>query len=339
LQSMGNLALSYANAGRKDEALKLREKTLAIQRDKLGADHPDTLLSMSNLAKSYAGAGRYSDALELVKEAFALRKAKVGPDYPDTLRSMNNLANGYAAVGRHSDAITLYEEVLARRGDVTDPDRDVLANATKGMARSCEALGRRKESAAYWARAQALLPTDQTLLLTAAATCIDAGDAEGYAGIRRRALAQFAGTDDPIAADRVAKACLLAPPPPEDLARIVALADLAVNRGKDHKYAPYFLMVRGMAAYRAGDWAAALDWCGRSRQRNSDIQEMVALDLLFEAMAHQKLSQIQPARAAFAQAVELMKRYRPKDLDVSGPKKDWLFCDVVRKEVESLLEE
>ena len=51
---MNNLAISYAALGRQAEALKLREETLALQKAKLGPDHPDTLMSMNNLAISYA---------------------------------------------------------------------------------------------------------------------------------------------------------------------------------------------------------------------------------------------------------------------------------------------
>ena len=70
---------------RHDRALKLREETLALQKAKLGPDHPDTLRSMNNLANSYAAAGQNDRALKLREETLALRKAKLGPDHPDTL--------------------------------------------------------------------------------------------------------------------------------------------------------------------------------------------------------------------------------------------------------------
>ena len=91
-QSMNNLAISYADAGQNEQALKLREETLALLKAKLGPDHPDTLRSMNNLASSYVAAGQYERALKLREETLALQKAKLGPDHPDTLRSMNNLA-------------------------------------------------------------------------------------------------------------------------------------------------------------------------------------------------------------------------------------------------------
>jgi tetratricopeptide (TPR) repeat protein len=110
---MNNLALSYADLGRHAEALKLHAETLALQRAKLGPDHPDTLQSMHNLARCYAALGRPAEALKLREETLALFKAKLGPDHPDTLKSMNNLAMSYAALGRHAEALKLHEETLA----------------------------------------------------------------------------------------------------------------------------------------------------------------------------------------------------------------------------------
>jgi hypothetical protein len=60
----------------------LYEETLALQKAKLGPDHPDTLASMNNLAHSYAALGRQADALKLREQTLALRKAKLGPDHP-----------------------------------------------------------------------------------------------------------------------------------------------------------------------------------------------------------------------------------------------------------------
>lgn len=157
----------------------------------------------------------------------------------------------------------------------------------------------------------------------------------------RRAMAQFVGTTDPVAAERVAKACLLVLPPPEELAQLVALADMAVTRGKDgkdYKWFSYCLMARGMAAYRSGDWAATLDWCGRSRKRGSNIQDMVALNFLLEAMAHHKLGHAQPAGEALSEATRILDQHR-NYLPGSGRPvwHDWLICDLIRKEAEALI--
>jgi hypothetical protein len=65
LRSMNNLALSYQELGRYDQARKLHEATLALRKAKLGPDHRETLRSMSHLAFSYGDLCRYDEAREL----------------------------------------------------------------------------------------------------------------------------------------------------------------------------------------------------------------------------------------------------------------------------------
>ena len=62
---MNNLADSYQDLGRRAEALKLREETLALRQAKLGPDHPLTLASRNNLAGAYYSAGRLPEAIAL----------------------------------------------------------------------------------------------------------------------------------------------------------------------------------------------------------------------------------------------------------------------------------
>lgn len=46
---MGNLASSYSDVGRRQEAVELEEKVLEATKRTLGEEHPDTLLSISSL--------------------------------------------------------------------------------------------------------------------------------------------------------------------------------------------------------------------------------------------------------------------------------------------------
>ncbi|MER7924881.1 tetratricopeptide repeat protein [Streptomyces sp. NPDC096057] len=50
LSARHNLANSYSDAGRVDDALNLRERVLADYERILGDDHPDTLTARHNLA-------------------------------------------------------------------------------------------------------------------------------------------------------------------------------------------------------------------------------------------------------------------------------------------------
>ncbi|KAF8338409.1 hypothetical protein F5887DRAFT_1077911 [Amanita rubescens] len=55
LASVGNLACTYWNQGKWDEAEKLEVEIMAARREKLGSQHPDTLTSMANLASPGEG--------------------------------------------------------------------------------------------------------------------------------------------------------------------------------------------------------------------------------------------------------------------------------------------
>jgi tetratricopeptide (TPR) repeat protein len=112
---MLGLANGYTVVERHAEALEVFAQTLAIQKAKLGPDHPDTLLTMNNLGSSYTALGRHEDALALRQETLKLMSTKLGPDHPTTLTGMKNLANSLFNVGRKAEALKLREEVLALR--------------------------------------------------------------------------------------------------------------------------------------------------------------------------------------------------------------------------------
>ncbi|KAK5202370.1 hypothetical protein LTR96_011488 [Exophiala xenobiotica] len=71
MQQWPTLALILAENGWTTDALPLIEAVLALQKSKLGADHPDTLRSMGNLAIRYSEAGRREEALKLTEEVLA----------------------------------------------------------------------------------------------------------------------------------------------------------------------------------------------------------------------------------------------------------------------------
>jgi tetratricopeptide (TPR) repeat protein len=89
LRAMNNLANSYNDAGRQDEALKLREQVLTLRRKVLGAVHPDTLAAMNDLARTLAASKSAeirngTNAMRLAEEAVAATH-RTNPDFLDTL--------------------------------------------------------------------------------------------------------------------------------------------------------------------------------------------------------------------------------------------------------------
>ena len=113
LDTLHNLANSYGQAGRLEEALGMREEVLRLRREKLGTDHLDTLNAMGNLAVSYSKAGRLEEALGMFEEVLRLRREKLGADHPHTLIAMQNIAYILKALGRLPDALSLLRKASA----------------------------------------------------------------------------------------------------------------------------------------------------------------------------------------------------------------------------------
>ena len=78
LTTMANLASTYRNQRRWDEAEKLQMDMMNAYKIKLGSDHPSTLSSMSNLALTYMYQGRWDEAKKLQMDVRNAREAKLG---------------------------------------------------------------------------------------------------------------------------------------------------------------------------------------------------------------------------------------------------------------------
>ena len=146
LAAMNNLALSYQEAGRNDEAIKLREEVLTLDRKVLGPEHPDTLSAMHNLAIAYFDSGRKDEALKLREEVLTLRRNVNGPEHPDTLKAMATLALSYFDAGRKDEALKLREEVLTLDRKVLGPEHPDTLKAMDNLALSYSDAGRKDEA-------------------------------------------------------------------------------------------------------------------------------------------------------------------------------------------------
>ncbi|SPJ81929.1 related to kinesin light chain 1 [Fusarium torulosum] len=75
---MNNLALTYWNQGRWEEAEKLQVRVMEIRKVKFGEDHPHTLTSMNNLASTYWNQGRWEEAEKLQANGKKQRSYRYG---------------------------------------------------------------------------------------------------------------------------------------------------------------------------------------------------------------------------------------------------------------------
>ena len=140
------LGQSYLYLSDPAAAIRHHERALALRRQALGPDHPDTLTSMSSLANAYWYAGRMADAVPLHEETLKLRQAKLGPDHLDTLESMSSLAVAYHDAGRLTEALPLYEESLKRLQTKHGFDHPDSLTYMNNLAGAYQAAGRLPEA-------------------------------------------------------------------------------------------------------------------------------------------------------------------------------------------------
>ena len=142
LASRNNLANTYQEAGRIDEALTLHEQNLKNFEDLLGPHHPHTLASRNNLANTYQDAGRIDEALTLHEQNLKDRTRILGPHHPHTLTTRGNLAYTCQKAGRFDEALILHEQNLKNFEDLLGPNHPHTLRARNNLANVYQDAGR-----------------------------------------------------------------------------------------------------------------------------------------------------------------------------------------------------
>jgi tetratricopeptide (TPR) repeat protein len=157
ITSLDSLASLYEAQGKWVEAEPLYQRTLAIQENLLGLDHPDVADNLNNLAIVYKAQGKYSEAESLYKRALAIREKANGPDHPDIADGLENLAMVYKTEGKYREAEALYTRELAIWENVLGPEHLKVATTLENYASLLRLMNRKDEADLLAARAKAIL--------------------------------------------------------------------------------------------------------------------------------------------------------------------------------------
>jgi tetratricopeptide (TPR) repeat protein len=163
------LGITYRKLGNYEAAGPQLERSLAIRRERLGGEHPDTLHTASSLALLYAYQGRYKEAEPLYIETLEISRRVLGEEHPYTLNSMNNLTRfvGYLGLqGMERYKSSAYEEALATLKRVDEYRRTMLNNESRSsdvayIAMSLHQLGRNQEAQASLAQLRQMFEGEQ----------------------------------------------------------------------------------------------------------------------------------------------------------------------------------
>jgi tetratricopeptide (TPR) repeat protein len=147
------LAQAVHNRGRYSEAEPLFRRVIAVYRDTLGEDHPNTVKACNNLAENLWSQGRYAEAESLRSQAMAIYRRTKHPNRADVARLEYDLARVVAAQGNSRAAgellghalDTFRRELPAHHPDIAGCEI-VLAAHFRASGRIAEAEGLSREA-------------------------------------------------------------------------------------------------------------------------------------------------------------------------------------------------
>ena len=256
-----------------------------------GGDHREAEESLA-IASELVANGRSVEAGQEFRRAIEL--ASVGEDAEAgriQAEALDGLGHTLLAAGSLREAEAALREALAIRdwlvADSADPDRfrdlaiarDGLSRALAESGRTAEAIGERRIALEVWRALAADYPANAEYRHHRADTLND--------------LAWLLATDPD--------------PRLRDPARAVALAEEAVRASADHDASWNTL---GVARYRAGDWAGAIEALERSAASGPGGVG-TAFDHYFLAMAWSRLGREDQAREWLERGVAWAARHRP----------------------------
>ena len=335
LESMNNLALVLFKTGKIEEAIVLYDEALKLQTAKLGPEHLDTLMTMNNLAGAYARREDFDRAIPLLEESVKWRIPRLGLDNLQTWQGIYNLAEAYHSAGKFAESEKMFAEILPPHAAIPPQALRVLRLRAGYRARRLQFA----EAAADMAKVVETKPDDHKAWHELAPLLVASSQLDAYREHCRKSLERFGNSTDPNTAERIAKDCLILPDSGVDLAVIVKMADAAAavtNRSAT----PWFQFVKGLAEYRQGGFAGAVEWLSKVLAAPQQNAERNVEAYMVLAMARYQLKQAHEARAAFVRGAEIEQTKLPKleSGDIGGNWLDWIIAHALMREAKALIE-
>lgn len=174
---------------------------------------------------------------------------------------------------------------------------------------------------------------------------IENGDLRGYERFREAAVARFAGTTDPVFAERTVKISLLTPPGSQLLKRLEPLSDLSAGSMEGSKpddiMAAWRCVSLALMAYRQGYTPTAKLWCEKCLAYIQDNPSRKATAHIIQAMSCYQLGERDESVSELAEGRKLIDAEFSKGLEEGNGLKgfwyDWLFARILLREADSLI--
>ncbi len=134
LHIMGQLAWAYKSLGRKEEALELSEKRLAICKESLHEGDDRYKKAWNNVVQVYLDLGRNEEAIDLFEEELAKRNEFSSEEDLFVLDAEFLLAYAYSNSGQHQAALEMFQSTLQKYSKVLGEDHPNTIVAMRNLA-------------------------------------------------------------------------------------------------------------------------------------------------------------------------------------------------------------
>lgn len=146
LNTACNLATSYANVGRNEEAIELFKPTLTGIKANEGADSQTALSAANNMIMPMLALGQNQEAKLILEELVELSIRKFGPKHPDTLTYLGNLSSILSSTEDYDRALEITERVLITKTKLLGDTHPATLTARSNRANLVRLKGQPEEA-------------------------------------------------------------------------------------------------------------------------------------------------------------------------------------------------
>ena len=251
---------------------------------------------------------------EVLAGTFDAQKVAVENARQLEARDLFKQASDLARDGKLAQAEAPLDRLLVATNDDADQTAQFLVLRAKILARTA----RWQQAAADLTQATQIAPAEYFSWYMLTPLLIQSGRIADYRAHCKEMLDRFGASTAPWIAEATAKTCLLLPAAvgPDDLSLAAKVAENAVALSAKGDRMYWRLMTKGLAEYRQGHFASAIEKMQLSQQ-SMNRMPVAALackaDSYFVmALARHQLQQPSEARAALASGLEIVRQKLPR---------------------------
>ena len=123
-----NFAQLLRDRGNLDEAQKMFEESLNMDKILNGPEHPDVAYSLQGLASVYRIKGNYDESEKLYRESLRIRRKFLGNDHPDVGYSLTNLSQLLVFMKNFDEAEKILNEALIIQKKINGEEHRSVTN-------------------------------------------------------------------------------------------------------------------------------------------------------------------------------------------------------------------